>query len=295
MRVPTYAYRKEFTHIPDHVREALETLSRECAVYTDFWIEEIGDFRHVRIDFTPDEREEFYRRSWSYELFLRADCPTWATDTPGIDAEVAHEADTYSMHLADGTEIPPPNHCFAAFLGEHLERLTCQVTDRVTVIDREGRDLILFEVNRTVQTLTPTIRSFNKREKGLEPWKINCEDDVRDLLYVMLRPRIFDITKEEAIPSKAGGHKFADLCSKAVPFLIELKWIDRKGAWKKKIEEIYVDIQSFSRHPSCETLFLVIVDSIRDIPDPRQLEQELSGVQVVDDRHIEIRAIVCET
>ena len=64
-----------------------------------------------------------------------------------------------------------------------------------------------------IESLTATIRSFNKRERGLQSWTISCEKDVRDLLYVMLRPTIFDIAKEEAIPSKAGTHKIADLCS----------------------------------------------------------------------------------
>ena len=59
----------------------------------------------------------------------------------------------------------------------------------------------------------------------------------------MLRPRIFDITKEEAVPSKAGTYKIVDLCSKAVPFLIEVKWIGRRGLWKRKVDEIHVDIQ----------------------------------------------------
>ena len=84
-RLPTYAFGKEFTHIPEHVRQDLQTLERECAIYTDHWIEEVGDFRHVKIDFTPEERDEFSRRSWAYELFLRAGYPTWAADTPCID------------------------------------------------------------------------------------------------------------------------------------------------------------------------------------------------------------------
>ena len=225
-RLPTYAFGKEFTHIPEHVRQDLQTLERECAIYTDHWIEEVGDFRHVKIDFTPEERDEFSRRSWAYELFLRAGYPTWAADTPGIDEDIAKDADTYTMHDVDGSEIQPPNHCFAAFLGEHLEVLSCLRTDRQTVIDLAGREALLFEVKRSIETLTATIRSFNNREKGLAPWSITCEDDVRDLLYVMLRPRIFDIKKEEAIPSRAGTHKFADLCSNSVPFLMELKWID---------------------------------------------------------------------
>ena len=295
MRIPTYAYGKEFTHVPEHVREDLDTLTRECAVYTDFWIDEVSDFRHVRIDFTPEEREDFFRRSWAYELFLRADSPTWARDTPDIDVQVANDADSYTMDLIDGTEVPPPNHCFAAFLGEHLERLTCSVTDRVTIISLTGQALIFFEVKRAIESLTTTIRSFNKREKSLNPWSITCEDDVRDLLYVMLRPRIFDITKEEAVPSRAGSHRFADLCSRSVPFLIELKWIDSAGSWKRKIEETYVDMQSYVRHPSSDNLIFVIVDSIKDIPDPRKVETDLTGVQSIDGRQLNVQVIVCET
>ena len=101
-RHPTVAFGRIFTHVPEHVRQVLETLERECVVYADHWIEEVGDFRHVRIDFTPEERDEFARRSWAYELFLRAE-PTWAAEVPGIDEDIARDADTYSALLTDGT------------------------------------------------------------------------------------------------------------------------------------------------------------------------------------------------
>ena len=293
-RHATVAFGWTFTHIPEHVRQDLETLERECLVYADHWIEEVGDFRHVRIDFTPEERDEFARRSWAYELFLRAE-PTWAAEVAGIDEDIAQDADTYSAVLMDGTEIKPPYHCFAAFLGRHLEALTCSRNERETVIQLEGREAALFEVKRAIHSLTATIRSFNNREKGLDAWTISCEDDVRDLLYVMLRPTIFDIAKEEAIPSKAGTHKFADLCSNHVPFLLELKWIGRKGDWKKKIDEIHVDIQTYVTHPASETMFFVIVDDVRDIQDPRKVEQELTAQQTIDGREVDVVLLVCDT
>jgi|SRR5438045_372934 len=71
-RLPTIAFGREFTHIPEHVRQNLDTLDRESAIYSDHWIEEIGDFRHLRIRFTDDERAEFARRFWAFELFIRA-------------------------------------------------------------------------------------------------------------------------------------------------------------------------------------------------------------------------------
>ena len=292
-RDPTIAFGRMFTHIPEHVRQDLETLERECVVYADLWIDEVGDFRHVRIEFTLEERNEFARRSWAYELFLRVE-PAWAAEVAGIDEDVAQDADTYSAVLRDGREINPPYHCFAAFLGRHLEALTCSRNERQTVIQLEGREAALFEVKRAIHSLTATIRSFNNREKGLVPWTISCEDDVRDLLYVMLRPRIFDIAKEEAIPSKAGTHKFADLFSNGVPFLLEVKWIGRKGVWKRKVEEIYVDIQTYATHPASETIFFVIVDDVRDIPDPRNLERQLTTQHTIDRREVDVVLLVCD-
>ena len=295
VRLPTYAWEKEFTHIPEHVRQDLETLERESAVYADHWIDEVEDFRHVRIEFTQIEMEEYARRSWAYELFIRAGLPNWAAETPGIDEDIAKDADSYSPRLKNGFRIPPPYHCFAAFLGRDLEKLMTSRTDRQSVVALAGREKLLFDVRRAIQTLTPTIRSFNSREKGLDPWTISCEDDVRDLLYVMLRPLVSDITKEEAVPSRAGTHKFVDLCSKGAGLLVELKWIGRSNSWKKKIAEIQVDIQTYAAHPACDSLIFVIVDSIKDIPDPRLVEDDLTDVQVVAGREINIRAIVCET
>ena len=294
-RIPTFAWGKEFTHIPEHVRSDLDTLASECSVYDDHWIEEIGDFRHVKIDFTEEEREDYFRRSWAYELFLRAGMPKWAADTPGIDPQVAEDADTYSAKFGDGFEIPPPYHCFAAFLGNHLESLTCGRSDRQVVIDLQGREAILYDIARAIDTLTPTIRSFNNREKGLEPWSIVCEDDVRDLLYVMLRARVFDMTKEEPVPSTAGIYSFVDLCSNSTRLLIEVKWINRKGSWKRILSQIYDDVQKYPAHPSCDDLWFVVVDNVRDIPDPRQFEREITGVQTIRGHAVNIRAFVCET
>lgn len=291
---PTFAFGRRFTHIPEHVRKDLETLERERAIYADHWIDELGDFRHVRIDHTPEECLEVARRCWAYELFLRADV-TWAAEVTGIDKDIAQDADTYSPALRDGSRIKPPYHCFAAFLGPHLEALSCSRTERETIIHLEGKKSALFEVRRALQSVTSTIRSFNKRDRNLTPWCITCEHDVRDLLYVMLRPRVFDIKKEEHIPSKAGTHKVVDLCSNAVPFLVELKWIGRNGTWKKKIDEVYVDIQTYAKHPSSETIFFLIVDDVRDIQDHRQIERELTRRQTVDGKDIDIEVFICDT
>lgn len=294
-RLPTIAFGREYTTVPDHVRVDLDSLQREGAIYADQWVEELGDFRHVRIAFTEAERIEYARRSWAYELWLRAGTPRWARDVPGIDLDVAHDADTYVMHTRSGESFGPPYHCFAAFLGNHLESLSCgTANERRKVIELSGKEALLHDVRRVIESLTPTIRSFNHREKGLAEWSVVQEDDARDLLYVMLRPIVFDLAKEEAVPSRAGTHKFVDLYSRAVKLFIEVKWIARRGQWKKVVEQIHVDTQSYITHPDCETLVFVIVDAARDIPDPRRFEHELSGVQTIASRTVTVRVFVAE-
>jgi hypothetical protein len=122
-RLPTHAFGYEFTHIPEHARADVESLEREGVLYSDQWIDAIGDFRHVRIALTEDEAKEYARRTWAFELWLRADRPACVRDVPEIDADVAADADTYSPELVDGSRIPAPYHCFAAFLGRRLEAI----------------------------------------------------------------------------------------------------------------------------------------------------------------------------
>ena len=294
-RLPTHAGGRTFTHIPEHVRQDLDTLERECAIYTDHWIDEIGDFRHIRVPFTPDEREEFVRRSWAYELFLSAGEPYWAADTPGIDEDVAKEADAYEMHTRDGAVFGPPYLCFAAFLGEHLEELVCFNTDRMEILELTGKEAALRDVKGGIESLTPTIRSFNNREKGLTPWPISCEDDVRDLLYVMLRSRVFDISKEVTTPSVLSRHAVVDLCSEGLGLFIELKWIDKPGRERTVMKEINDDIQTYCTHPACDNLWFVIVDNIKAIKDPYQIEEQLSRPQTINGHQIDIRIMVVDT
>ena len=294
-RLPTVAFGRQYTALPEDIRDDLDSLQREGAVYADHWVEGIGDFRHVRIAFTEAEQGEYARRSWAYELWLRAGMPEWARGVPGIDLDVARDADTYVLNTINGDSIGPPYHCFAAFLGEHLESLICGVADgRSVVIELNGKDRLLDDVRRVIDSLTPTIRSFNSREKGLSAWTVSREDDARDLLYVMLRPIVFDLAKEEAVPSRGGTHKFVDLYSRAVKLFVEVKWIARKGQWKRIVEQIHVDTQSYVAHPACETLVFVVVDAARDIPDPSRLENELSGTQVIDGKTVTVRVFIAE-
>jgi hypothetical protein len=126
------------------------------------------------------------------------------------------------------------------------------------------------------------------------PWAVSRENDVRDLLYVMLRGSIFDIRREEPIPSRADTSKVADLFSQIAKTIIEVKWIAAKRQWKKIVEEVYVDIQTYGRHPDCRYLVFIVVDGVRAVPDPHLAEQQISGDQVIDGKPIKVKAFIRE-
>ena len=111
---------------------------------------------------------------------------------------------------------------------------------------------------------------------------------------MILRASISDITREVAIPSRAGTHRFVDLCSNTARLLVEIKWIDKKGSWRRIIKEINDDIQSYIQSPACENLVFVVIDAAKDIPDPAKFERDLSDCQKINGKEVQINVFVRE-
>lgn len=290
----TRAFGKQFVRLDDQHLEDLWSLERESAIYGNHWIEGLRDFRHVRIALTPAEVKEYVRSLWAYELFLRAGSPSRASEVKGIPKDIAERADSYGgIVLKSGGIVPKPWHCPAGFMGKELETIVCSNV-RAEILEESGRSGLLLTITRAINAIVPAMRSFQRREKGLISWPVSREDDVRDILHVMLRPAISDIKKEEPVPSRGGTHKFVDLYSALAQVFIEIKWIYKKGSWKRIVREINDDIQSYPSHPGCGTLIFLVIDAARDISDPVQFEQSLTNEQTISRRKVDIRVFVRE-
>jgi len=285
----------DFELLDEETINELFSLEREGVIYTDLWIEHLQDFRHVRIAFTKLEIEEYIRSLLAYELFLQAGSPEFASELPGIPKDIGERADNYSLSTVNGEEFGPPYHCIAGFIGEELEELICSPPEsRREILEETGTAALITTLKRAVDSITPAIRCFNRREKGLIQWSVTGEDDVRDLLYAMLRASIADIRTEEPIPSRGGTHKFVDIFSELAHLLIEVKWIEKSNTWKQIVKQVNDDIQSYITHPSCKTLAFVIIDAVKDIPDPALIERDLSGPQTISGKEVKIFVFVRE-
>lgn len=290
----TRAFGKDFRCLDDSHLEDLQSLKRENAIYADMWIDELHDFRHVRISLTAAEVKEYVRSLWAYELFLEAGHPPRASQVPGIPRDIAKRADSYGgIVTKSGARLPKPWHCVAGFLGPDLEKAICTGA-RAEVLQESGRNALLLTLTRAIDALVPAIRSFQNREEGLAPWPVTREDDVRDLLHAMLRASVSDIKREEPVPSRAGSHKFVDLYSELGALFIEVKWIYKKGSWKGIVRQINDDTQSYPTHRGCGTLVFLVIDAVKDIPDPSQFERSLTSTQTINGRSVDIRVFVRE-
>ena len=112
----------DFTNLGDSHVDELMSLEREKAVYSDYWIDELEDFRHVRIVLTDDEITEYVRSMIAFDRFLGSDA-TWARDVSAIPRDIANRADSYVGRTCDET-FGPPWHCAAGFVGEHWKRFS---------------------------------------------------------------------------------------------------------------------------------------------------------------------------
>ena len=223
----TRAFGKDFTCLDDSHLKDLRSLERESAIYSDHWIGDLQDFRHVRVVFAPNEVKEYVRSLWAYELFLRAGSPPHASKVRGIPKDIGKRADSYAygeIVTKSGHRLPTPWHCVAAFLGKELEALVCS-NARAEILEESGRNSLILTLTRAIDAVVPAMRSFQRREKGLTSWPVSSEDDIRDLLHVMLRAAISDIKREEPVPCRGGTHKFVDLYSALGGVFIEIKWI----------------------------------------------------------------------
>ncbi|KQW78138.1 hypothetical protein ASC89_15140 [Devosia sp. Root413D1] len=278
----------DFEYLDDEHLQDMVSLQREGAIYSDQWVDHLDDFRHVRIPFTSDEVIEYVRSMKALDHFLSSG-KEWAREVPEIPPDIASRADAYGIHTVNGESFGPPWHCPAAFMGVHLERIVCGMDQsRRQVIEEQGTALFLSTIRRAADALTPAIRCFANRERGLQSWPVTREDDIRDLLYAMLRASISDIRREEPVPSRVGASRVADLHSGLAKTLIEIKWIGAKGRWRRVLDEMLVDIQTYGRHPDCDHLVFIVVDSVRGVPDPYLVESDLTGEQIIDGKPVRV-------
>jgi hypothetical protein len=280
----TTYFGREFYLLDDDGRRDLESLTLEGCLYTYMFQDDSGDLAYVRVRLNPEELVRYVDGVYAYDRYNQgiATGLDEVSALAAIDSRVIRrEVEDYNKWiLATGDAAIP--YCPVAFLGE-LEALLCSnVPDRHEVLGMSYTADRRYLLDEVVSALPNVISILSSRQAGRPPYLVEVEQDVRDLLYVLLKPVFPDAVLEDPVPKRGGGAKRVDISLRTICTLIELKMV-RDGKHAPKVaDELRADIESYHAHPDCKRLVCLVWDPERLIADRVSLRSDLSGRRVKD-------------
>jgi len=140
-----------------------------------------------------------------------------------------------------------------------------------TVIQKEASQVLeyLFSKFHTV------VRQLQERQRDRDPFFVNDEYDVQDLLHGLLRLYFEDVRPEEYCPSYAGTKPRIDFFLKRQGIAIEAKMTSENNRKKKVREDLILDKEYYSKKEGVKTLYCMVYDPEEWITNPRGFEDDL--------------------
>src|SRR5208337_2900846 len=129
---------------------------------------------------------------------------------------------------------------------------------------------------------------LQNRGKNKEPFLINDESDVQDLLRALITPLFDDIRIEEPTPSFGGNFSKMDFTIKGEKIVIETKIASSSHPGNKIVDELLTDIPRYKKSKDCRLLICFIYDPDFSLREPSAIKIDLEkqstdkfGVEVV--------------
>lgn len=129
---------------------------------------------------------------------------------------------------------------------------------------------------------------LTRRHADREPFMLENEYDVQDVLHAVLRLFFDDVRPEETTPSHAGKHALMDFLVPEVGTVIEAKYVRDRAHGKKVNEEIIVDVARYK--PRCHLMLALIYDPKKHIDNPKGVISDLANNSSDD---MEVCAFIC--
>ena len=121
-------------------------------------------------------------------------------------------------------------------------------------------------------------RQLRLRREYRATLEVEDEYDVQDLFYSLLRLEFDDIVTEDWLPSYTDSANRTSFLLKRERIAIVVKKT-RTGIGAREVaDQLTIDVQRYSTHPDCATLFCFVYDPEGRIGNPRGLEAELTSI-----------------
>jgi len=137
------------------------------------------------------------------------------------------------------------------------------------------------------------VRYLNtRRSRGSIITDISGEDDLQDVIFLMLRPWISDLTPENPTDRVAARYVITDFLSKELNTVIEAKFVRDKRHGREISKELNDDIEMYKNHPNCLQLVFFVYDPDALIPDVSSLRGQISGIRRYNGKTLNVYCIV---
>lgn len=281
------SFGRTFLHLDEAFVSDLRTLEVDGTITSHQFIDELDDFAQVRFRLTPMEIIRYVDGLVSLDQWLEG-------LEQGVDSDAALQLVTNSAIRTDAmiyeVKNPDTGLCPAAFMGEDLEDLLCfHKGERRQIIgvgyERDRRYL----VDEIIAALPTTIDYLSRPGKsGLSAIQFSKEEQIRDLLYTMLRGVFADATIEDPVSKFAGAGKRLDIVIPKISTIIELKFARAQNS-SHIVDELKIDIESYHLHRSCDTLICLIWDPHRVMRERDAVVRDLSGSRKINDAQFVVK------
>lgn len=145
---------------------------------------------------------------------------------------------------------------------------------------------------QALEQFSECVRYLNTRRSSGTTLNLNSEAGVQDLIYVMLRAWVHDITPETPTEKVANRYSIKDFLIKSAKTVIEAKFIRDEHHGKNISKELHDDIENYRHNPDCDTLIFFIYDPDSFIPDVAAIKRTIEEERLYSGRSLKCRVIV---
>jgi REase_DpnII-MboI len=152
-----------------------------------------------------------------------------------------------------------------------------QISIRINIESPEQKKPNNFLLDEIFNNFHAFAKQLKNRHSGKEPFVIETEYDVQDLLRAILHLHFEIVVPEEWTPSYAGSAARMDFILENEQTAIEVKKTRDTLNDKKIGEELLVDIAKYKKHPKCSTLYCFVYDPDEVIKNPKKIIADLAA------------------
>ena len=288
-------FNRRFPNLEPHFLDDLRTLEEEGAIYAQFWQEDDNESRFCRIRLTAAEIVEYVEASCAYDEF-EALCRKNGDPDIALMKLANHRIRKRVQDYNDWTiSIGQEDtlFCFAAFIGDDLEALLCGgKEDRYEYISQTYTGDRRFILTEILEMFPSASEHLLKRGGNRPCYRIDVEQDVRDLLFSMVKSIFPDARLEEHTRIHAGNAKRIDIVIPGISTVIEVKFVRNSKHAKRVADELKIDFESYHVHDNCKKLIAYVWDRNRELTDRSNFVNDLRGLRVKGNNRFSVDVII---